>query len=87
MGKEEDTKLGPGLDWDPLEDKTSVSAVASNDGVIKPCPFCGTEPVPCLNGVNEAGKTFMLIHKINCYLREIEWITEKDFLSWEERAL
>jgi len=25
------TKLGPGLDFDPMEDKTSVSAVASND--------------------------------------------------------
>ena len=33
MGKEEDTKLRPGLDFDPLQDKTSVSAVASNDGV------------------------------------------------------
>ncbi len=31
MGKEEDTKLGPGLDRDPLQDETSVSAVASND--------------------------------------------------------
>lgn len=25
MGKVEDTKLGPGLDFDPLEDKTSAS--------------------------------------------------------------
>ena len=34
MGKEEDTKLRPGLDFDPLQDKTSVSAVASNDRVM-----------------------------------------------------
>ncbi len=34
MEKIEDTKLGPGLDFDPLEDKQKVSAGASNDRVM-----------------------------------------------------
>ena len=83
------TKLGPGLDFDPLKDKQTVSAVASNDGVIEPCLFCGGEGVESGDGTN----AYILC--IKCYSRgpicpPSEYLEGTDLDSiklWNRKAL
>lgn len=66
--------------------KTSVSAVASNDQVIKPCPFCEAIPVP------HGKDVYKIYHGAKCFLAAVYenagWLRgERKIKQWQQRAL
>ena len=73
------------------ENKTSVSAVASNDRVIKPCPFCGSIPVfpeakdvygTCYDaGCEDCGVATISLQIIDCFDRPRDHVHD----AWNEK--
>jgi Lar family restriction alleviation protein len=80
-----------GLEFHTCNVKRDVSAVASNDGVMKPCPFCGEQPaylrpVNTYSGVGETG--YIECKNCGCFLPNPCKKNEAEMIEfWNRRAI